>query len=353
MIPHSKPTINEEDIEAVAGIMRSGYIAQGRKVEEFEREMASYIGVNGAVALSSGTVSLHLSLLSLGIKEGDEVIIPSYTCSAILNAVMATGAKPRLVDIEKGTYNMDPDIVGNYLKKRKVKKPRAIILVHSFGQPADIEAFLNISDEYGIPLIEDSAQALGATFKGKRVGSFGLISILSFYATKVITTGEGGMLLSDSRDILEKARDMREYDKKEYFKIRYNYKMTDMAAALGLSQLRRLPSFLKRRAVIADAYNSALKRNEGRRARDEGRIYYRYVLESSHLNRLIGLMEREGISCRRPIFKPLHHYTGERGFSNSDDAWERSISIPIYPALTPEEIQKITDSLIGFREMLR
>jgi len=262
MIPHSRPTINKRDIEAVSEVIRSGKLSQGQKVEEFEKSLASYIGVKGAVALSSGTAALHLSLLCLGIREGDEVIIPSYTCSALLNAVMITGAVPRFADIERDTYNIDPDIVENYLRKKKKTRAKAIILVHSFGEPADIDSFLDISKRYGIQIIEDSAQALGATYKGRKVSSYGLISVLSFYATKVITTGEGGMLLSNSSDIINRAKDIREYDKKERFKLRYNYKMTDMAAALGLSQLKKLPSFIKRRKGIAHTYDSVLKREK-------------------------------------------------------------------------------------------
>lgn len=351
MIPHSRPTIDSEDTEAVADVIKSGQIAQGLKAQEFEGVVASYIGVKGAVAVSSGTAALHLSLLCLGVKHGDEVIIPSYTCPALLNAVYYTGAIPRLADIDVRSYNIDPNFVEDYLRRKRVK---AIIIVHTFGEPVDIDAFLELSKRYSIPIIEDSAQALGATFRGRRIGGFGLISILSFYATKLITTGEGGMLLSGMDDFLEKARDLRDYDKKEVFQLRYNYKMTDIEAALGLSQFKKLPSFLKRREEIAMTYNRAL----GKSHEKEGRIYYRYILGSPHVERLIGLMEKDGISCRRPVFKPLHHYTGEKGFPQTERAWERSISIPIYPSLTDKEVQRITDSLVrlcpeGFPKGLR
>ncbi len=156
------------------------------------------------------------------------------------------------------------------------------------------------------------------------------------------------MLLSGMDDFLEKARDLRDYDKKEVFQLRYNYKMTDIEAALGLSQFKKLPSFLKRREEIAMAYNRAL----GKSHEKEGRIYYRYILGSPHVERLIGLMEKDGISCRRPVFKPLHHYTGENGFPQTERAWERSISIPIYPSLTDKEVQRITDSLVRFKELI-
>lgn len=359
MIPHSRPTIDKKEEEAVTEVLKTGYIAEGLKVEEFESVMASYIGVKEAAALSSGTAALHLSLLSLGIKKEDEVIIPNYTCLALLNAVYYVGAKPRLVDIDRKTYNIDPNIVDDYLKKKgKKTKTKAIILVHTFGQPVDIEAFLDISKRYNIPIIEDAAQALGATFRGKRVCSFGDISVISFYATKVITTGEGGMILSNRKDLIEKVRDMREYDKKDIFRLRYNYKMTDMAAAMGLSQLKKLPSFIKIRERIAMLYDSALKRDGRRQTTDNRhlkRIFYRYVLETRHPDRLIRLMEKEGISCRRPIFRPLHHFVGlgigARGFPNSELAWERAVSIPIYPSLTTEEIQKIVNSLAKFKEM--
>lgn len=352
MIPHSRPTLDELDVEAVAEVIRSGNIAQGKRVEKFESIMGSYIGVGGAVALNSGTAALHLSLLCLGVKEGDEILIPSYACSAILNVVYYTGAKPRLVDIDKITYNMDPDMVEGYLKRDKEKRIKAIILVHTFGQPADIGAFRELSDKYNIAIIEDSAQALGATFKGKKVGSFGLISVLSFYATKVISTGEGGMILSDSKEIIKKAKDLREYDKKDLFRIRYNYKLTDMAASMGISQMKRLTSFLKRREEIASEYNNALEREVRKGKAGEGRIYYRYVLESKNADEFIKLMKKDGICCKRPVFMPIHNYTGERGFHNSQSAWERAISIPIYPSLTDEEVQRISDSLLRSRGMI-
>ncbi len=352
MIHHSRPTVDDKDIGAVSEILRSGNIAQGSEVEKFEKALASCIGVKGAVALSSGTAALHLSLLCLGIKEGDEVIIPSYTCSALLNSVMATGAVPRFADIERETYNIDPYIVEDYLRKRRKSRVRAIIVVHSFGQPADIDAFLYISDKYNIPVIEDSAQALGAAYKGRMVGSYGLVSILSFYATKVITTGEGGMIISDSSDIIKKAKDLREYDEKESFKLRYNYKMTDMAAALGLSQLRRLPVFIERRRGIAKTYNAVLKRTGSQLKGNGDGIYFRYILETDYLSRLIKLMEKDGISCRRPVFKPLHYYTGEKEYHNTQLAWERSISIPIYPGLTGKEIGRISDSLKRHKELI-
>lgn len=353
-IPHSRPTLDETDMTAVAEVVGSGHISQGPKVNEFEKAMASFIGLRGAVSLSSGTVALHLSLLSIGIKNGDEVIIPSYVCPALLNAVLYVGATPRLAEIEPETFNIDPYKIERLLRKRPKRRPKAIILTHTFGHPADLDAFMEISRRYEIPIIEDCAQALGATYKGKMVGSVGLISILSFYATKIITTGEGGMLLSDSEDTLKIVRDIREYDEKEDFKVRYNYKMTDIAAALGLSQLKRLPSFLKRRKEIATAYNDSFSGIFLIPEEKEGceRIYYRYILRSPHVDRLIRLMEKDRIVCRRPIFKPIHQYIGEMGFPNSEMAWERSISIPIYPGLGDEEVRRITDSLIRARKMI-
>lgn len=341
MIPHSKPTLSEEDASAVAGVISSGYISQGSAVEKFESDMSGYIGVKGAAAVSSGTAALHLSLIALGVKEGDDIAIPSYVCPALLNAVNYIGANPLLIDIGYDSYNISP----SDLKRRLTKKTKAVIAPHIFGLPADIEEILNI----GIPVIEDCAQSIGASYKGKKVGSFGDCAILSFYATKVMTTGEGGMVLSNSDRILEKIRGLREYDHKPEYVVRYNYKMTDMQAALGISQLKRLDSFISRRRNIAGLYNRsfsdmgiAIPVTQGFSPERE-HIYFRYVIRKrrQNLEEDLKFFEDNGVKCMRPIYKPVHKYLNVAGFPETDRAWNELISIPIYPSLRDADINHI------------
>ena len=250
-IPHSRPTLDEADLQAVTEVLRSGFIAQGTRVAAFEEGMAGTVGVTGGVAVSSGTAALHLALLAFGVGEGDEVLLPTYACSALLHAVRAVRAVPRFVDSDPSSFNMDPAAA----KKARSPLARVVIVVHSFGVPAELDPLR----ELGLPVIEASAQALGACYRGRRVGSIGEAAVLSFYATKLMTTGEGGMLLSNDERILSAARDLREYDQKDDDRPRFNYKMTDFQAALGLAQLAQLPRFLDRRQAIAARYSARLR----------------------------------------------------------------------------------------------
>jgi len=351
VISHSRPTLGDEEIKAVSRVIKRGFISQGEVVEGFENGVAEYIGCRGGVAVSSGTAGLHLSLLALGIGPGDRVIIPSYVCSALLNAVRYTGARPILADIELDTYNIDPGWVEDYLKRFKVQgsrfKIKAIIVAHLFGQPADVGAFMDISRRYGIPIIEDCAQAIGATYNGMPVGRFGVLSVFSFYTTKVITTGEGGMVLSRSSRLLKVVRDLREYDEKRDDRLHFNYKMTDIQAAIGLVQLKGLSGFIRRRRRIAKQYLKGLKglplvlpsQLPYRKS-----IYYRFVIRVDKARRFMERMEREGIVCRRPVYHPLHYYTGDGYLQNTERAWRSAVSIPIYPLLKDEDMERVLKS---------
>lgn len=333
-IPHSKPSLDDGDVSSVSEVIRSGQIVQGKVVEEFERKAAKYIGVNGAVATNTGTSALHLSLLAIGIKKGDYIAIPSFVCSALLNVVKYIGARPILVDVDPKTYNIDVQD----LKKRIRKSTRAIILPHQFGLPADIDEILSL----GIPVIEDCAQAIGAVYKGKKVGSFGRLSCFSFYATKVFSTGEGGMVVSNSRNLLKKIRDLREYDNKKNYSIRYNYKMTDIQAAMGISQLKKLNSFLLKRVNIAKRYFSELQgfcNLPMISYKDRRHIFFRFLIQiHGSVSNALEFFSESGVTCMRPVYKPLHKYLHISGFPNSDAVWNKTISIPIYPSLTDKEI---------------
>lgn len=337
IIPHSRPYITDSDLEAVTSVLKSGQLAQGPKVDKFERNLAEFIGKKKAAATSSGTAALHLALSALEVKEKDEVIIPTFVCSAVLNAVSYTGATPVIVDIETNTYNISVDDV----KRAISQKTKAIIAPHMFGCPAEMDKLF----ELGIPVIEDCAQSIGATFKGQNAGSLGLLSVFSFYATKVLACGEGGMVLSNSEDLILKIKDLREYDNKDDYRLRYNYKMTDIHASLGLNQLTLLEKFIKKRREIAARYFEEFKDCDfSLPAWKEGKehIYYRYVIKTKDdASGYLEKFQQKGIRCLRPVYRPLHLYLNLSGFPQATEAWQKSISIPLYPSLKEIEIEKI------------
>jgi dTDP-4-amino-4,6-dideoxygalactose transaminase len=344
VIPHSRPTLGKEEIRRAAEVIESGHIAQGEKVREFESAFAARIGVNAAAAVSSGTAALHLTLLGMDIGDGDEVIMPSFVCSALLNAVHYTGATPVPADIHPHTYNLDPDDV----KKRITARTRAIIVPHLFGLPADLDALLRLN----VPIIEDCAQAVGSTYKNRPVGVFGHAAIFSFYATKVMTTGEGGMIVSGSKGLIDRVRDLRQYDNCEEYKIRYNYKMTDIQAALGLSQLERLEDFIRCRRKIAEKYYRAFKAcGLQLPPRDPGHIYFRFVIDSAtNAVAWIQAAAAKKITCSLPVHKPLHRLLKLEGFPHTEQAWQQSISVPVYPSLTEKELERIIGAVVNLAE---
>jgi dTDP-4-amino-4,6-dideoxygalactose transaminase len=348
IIPHSRPAIDQEDLRATAEVLRSGQIAQGPRVERFERDMAAFFGLQGGVAVSSGTAALELALRALRIGAGDEVIMPSYVCPAPWLATQRVGAEARLVDIDLHTFNIDPLTACQAV----TTKTRAIIVPHLFGLEADLTAL----ERLGIPLIEDCAQTLGVTEQGRPVGTVGRLTVCSFYATKLLCAGEGGMVLSSEGTLLERVRSLREYDGAATLDpSSFNLKLTDLQAALGLSQLGRFSAFHERRRVLAAAYRETLSTKaavcpSAPPGRTHG--YYRFVIRLPHLRTnidglfgLISRLEQQGIHCRKPVFRPLHRYLDQSGFPNSDEADRTALSIPLYPDLTDREVRQIQQSL--------
>lgn len=338
-IPHSRPTLGPEEVQAVSEVVSSGYVAEGDVVRRFEKAFADYHGIQHAVATNSGTSALHLVLLALDVGPGDEVILPSYVCCALLNAVHYTGATPVLADIVPRTFNIDPADVKTKISNRT----RAIIVPHLFGLAAELDKFL----ELNVPLIEDCAQALGAEYHSRPVGSFGVAAIYSFYATKVISTGEGGMVATGSSDIARRIKDLKTYDRKENYSVRYNYKMTDFQAAMGLCQLARLDSFIRRRRTIAGQYARSFKDLNLRLPPDDpGHIYFRYVIGlDTDPSPWIDHLSVDGIACERPIFLPLHRQLKQGGCPVSEKTWNSSLSIPVYPSLSDHSVKRIIDAI--------
>ena len=333
-IPHSKPTLGSEEAKGILEVLASGRIATGEEVARFEQEMASYLGLRGAVAAASGTAALHLSLLALDIKSEDEVVIPSFTCSALLNAIHFCRATPIVVDIDEETMNISL----TETRKALTKKTAAIVVPHMFGHPVEnMNDFLSL----GPPVIEDCAQSLGVTSLGTMTGTSGVMAMFSFYATKVITTGHGGMVASQNEDLLEHIRDLREYDKKAEYRVRYNYCMTDLQGRMGRIQIKRLPSFLSARAKRAQWYEKHLGGLAGIVLPPQNGIYYRYVVKitKGRLQKVLAKLHQNGIEAQRPVFSPLHRYFGFDGFAATEKVFSEALSLPIYPRLKTEEVR--------------
>ncbi len=341
MIQQSKPFIKKSDFDYIDEIVKSSHLATGRFVKQLQKEFCKMHSVSYAHASSSGTTALHLALLALNIKEENEVVVPSYTCTALLNAINYVRAIPKIADINPETFNLTYSTI----KKKITRKTKAIIVTHTFGFPADIDEIL----KFGIPVIEDCAQAIGSKYKGKLVGTKGIISIFSMYATKMLTAGEGGMICTNDKKISETVYDLNNPDMREKYRIRYNYKMSDLAAGLALSQLRKLPFFVNRRISIARCYKksfSSLPVTFQKVIAHTVPNYYRFIICTLEAERIIKFVQKQMIMCDKPIYKPLHHYLTNKGDSNfkgTDFVWDRAISIPIYPALSDEKISKIID----------
>jgi perosamine synthetase len=340
MITHSQVGLDEEDVVHAVEVLRSGQLAQGRVVSSLEERVGAYIGVNHAAAVNSGSAALHLALLALGVRESGEVIVPSYVCTALLNAVNYVRATPIVADIDPHTYN----ITAEAIKRVVTSKTQAVIVPHMFGLPADIESIVAL----GIPTVEDCAHSVGATVHGRYVGSFGVVSILSFYATKILGAGEGGMVLSNDHELIEAVRDLRDYDERETYRVRYNYKVTDIQAALIESRFSKLSSFIHKRNELAAIYSSELRGTKVKlpsvpQGRDHG--WYRYVIQLDSPSHFMKEMEKRAIECKRPVFKPLHRYLSMPGCEVTDEVWERAVSIPIYPSLSLNDAQRIVAAM--------
>jgi len=348
-IPHSKPTVSENDALVVTEVIKSGMHATGKKTKEFEEKISKLIGMKYAKATTSGTTALHLALSTLNIGEGDEVIIPSYICQSVMSAVNHTGATPVLVDIDLDFKNKGYNISAETIKPKITKKTKAIVVAHMFGVPADIPSIRKITQE--IPIIEDCAHGVGAKYDGKMIGSFGELSIFSFYATKVISTGQGGMILTSSEELKKNLENLTQYDGKEEYGIAYNYSLTDLQAALGISQLSQLLLLLKRRNAIAKKYDEAFSRTSlNLPPTIKGEIKFRYIIRTNtpkEFETLQKKLKEKGIAAYQPVFKPLHICLGSESklFPNTEEAQSTSLSIPIYPSLTDEEVDYVIKSV--------
>jgi UDP-4-amino-4-deoxy-L-arabinose-oxoglutarate aminotransferase len=333
------PHVTAEDQAAVAAVLRSGMIAEGEVVERFEQAVCAYLGMGGGVATSSGTTALFLALKALAVGQGDEVIIPTYVCRSVWDAVSATGAQPVLCDIgEDWCINI------HTIKPHITSKTKAIVLVHIFGIVADASSLLSL----GIPLIENCSQAFGAQREDKTAGTFGQVCITSFHATKLLTTGEGGMALTNDPTILKKLKELKQGNPQS-LTVRYLYPMTDVQAALGLSQLARYNDFLQRRKEIADYYFSKLKGLPvmlpyGIRDRS---IFFRFPLRAKiYFEEVQASFTAQGVHIRHGVDTLLHRKCGmgTGNFPFTEQLFSETVCIPIYPALNDKDCEKIVAS---------
>jgi len=340
MIPHSRPTVSAEDAERVARVVRSGRLAQGTEVEAFERELAARLGVAAVAAVSSGSAALELSLRALDVGRGDEVVVPTYACDALHHAVTRCGATPVLADA-------DPETLGPAAKdvaRRLTRRTRAVVVVHPFGLALDLDEFLAL----GVPVVEDCAQAIGARVAGRSVGSRGALAVCSFYATKLLTTGEGGAV-AGAPERVARVRDARDYDEREDLVPRFNFKLTDIQAALGRSQLGRLDAFIARRRAIAARYRALLAPVAGCRPpgdQGERHVFHRFVVTVEQpLGQLLERLAQKGVTARRPVFRPIHRALGLDGYPEADRLWTRCLSLPCYPSLADAEVEAVGAAL--------
>jgi len=348
MIRIAKPILGKEEEEAVLGVLRSGHIAQGPKVKEFEETFAEYCGVKHCVAVSSGTSALVTALMANGINSG-EVITSSFTFIASANSILACGARPVFTDIDEETYNMDIES----LKEKINSKTKAIMPVHLFGYPCDMKAIMEIAEDKNLIVIEDSCQSHGAAISGKKVGSFG-IGCFSFYPTKNMTTAEGGMISTNDEKVNEKARMIRHHGSKEVYKheiLGYNFRMTDIEASIGIEQLKKLEYFIERRIKNAEYLSKNLENLKIPKVEKNYKHSYSVYTVKTEGNRdkIVEGIKKEGIDAG--IYYPLPAYKQKiyvdlkynDKLKNVERVCKEVFSLPVLPDLTKEELDKIIE----------
>lgn len=368
MIPYGRQTIDEEDIQAVVEVLRSDYLTTGPKIAEFEQMVADYTGAKYAVAVSNGTAALHAACFAAGIGEGDEVITTPLTFAASANCVLYCGGTPVFADVEKSTYNIDPEDI----KKKITDKTKAIIAVHLAGQPCDMDAIHEIAREHNLIVIEDAAHALGSEYRGRKVGSISDMTTFSFHPVKPITTGEGGMIVTDDKELYERlvlfrshgiTRDETFMTRKEgpwfyqQLELGYNYRMTDIQAALGCSQMKKLDGFIERRRELAKRYDEAFAECENivtpyqRPETNSG--WHLYIIQVKDCDRreVFEKLRAEGIGVNVhyiPVY--LHPYYQEHGYRDvhckwAEEIYSNMISLPLYPGLEDEKQDEVIEKV--------
>jgi perosamine synthetase len=359
-IPIANPNVGEKEARAVYDVVKSGLLNEGKKVAEFEKNFAEYIGTKHAVAFFNGTVALHAVLHALGIKSEDEVIVPSFTFISTANSVLFTGAKPVFADIDEKTFNISPEDVAEKINK----KTKAIIPVHYGGQAADMTPLMELADDNRLFLVEDAAEAHGAEYKGKKVGSFGNAGMFSFTPTKNITTGEGGMITTNDSKLAEKLRLLKNHGQIAQYNhvmLGYNYRMTEMQGAIGVEQLKKLDYIISKKQHNQEFVSKKLNKIKGLTppyvASDRTHTYMLYTVkldeENAGLQRddLMKALQEKGIMTKI-YFPPVHlqQYYKELGYTKcvlpiTEKIYSSVFSLPCYSQLKTEELNYIINSL--------
>lgn len=343
MILHSKPTIDQSDIDSVSRVLVSGHLEDGVEVEKLEQLFCNRLHRKYAVAVSSGFASIVLSLKALGVSSGDEVIIPSYTCPALLNPIRLLGAVPVLSDVEEDSFNVSSNRIAHLVSRQT----KAIIVPHTFGFPAKIDEIMDL----GVPVIEDCAQALGGAYQNRELGTFGDLAVFSFYATKMIAAGDGGMIVTDNEEYYRKMLDYRYYGhRKGCETVAYNFHLTNLPAALAISQLEKLDGFVRKRKELAIQYDALLSELPGVSTdfeNKESSCFYRFPVRVSDASSIIPKLKEQGIGCGYGVLDGMHQLLGfdDRLFPQTNRNLKTIVSLPIYPLLTQEDVSQVVSTL--------
>ncbi len=354
MVHIANPILKNGELEGIKEVMDSGMLAQGEVVAKFEEEFADYLDVGFGKATANGTAALDVALKAIGVEEGDEVITSPFSFIASANCVLFQGAEPVFADVKKDTFNLDPEKV----KEKITSDTKAILPVHLFGQPAEMNAFMDMAEDHDLYVVEDCAQAHGAEYDGKKVGSIGDIGAFSFYPTKNMTTGEGGIVVSDSEELCERADLVRDHGQSEKYThdmLGYNLRMTNLAAAIGRAQLERLDEWNDKRRKNAEMLTAGIEKIDGLTppavSDSVKHVFHQYVLkvEDDHPLRREELREKLhendiGTAVHYPKVipdQPLYREKGYDGneFKNARGCAEKVFSLPIHPKVSKEDIE--------------
>jgi len=360
-IPLMVPTIDEDDINRASAVLRSGMLVQGKNVEELEISIQKLTSISNAVAVSNGTATLHLALLSLGVGKGDEVIVPAFSYVASANVVELVHAKPVFVDIDLETFNIDVNLIESAI----TPSTKAIMLVHEFGLSADIHPVLELCKKYNLYIVEDAACALGATYHGKPVGSFGDLGSFSFHPRKAITSGEGGVLVTDDDSLASKIRILRNHGieiiegKQEFVEAGFNYRLTDFQAALLAGQVDRFASIIKRRQQFADMYSVMITTTAVQlpvvpaNCIHTWQTYHIVLDKAFSRDKIKGkLFERNiesnyGAQCipAQKYYQKKYNNDSQKLFPNAWQAYTQGLALPMYDKLTEEQVNFVSEQL--------
>lgn len=376
MIRLTIPSIEEEDLQVTREALSSGFLVQGARVVEFEKSIASYVGVKYVIAVSNCTAALHLSLLALDVQIGDIVLVTTYSWPATANVIELCSAQPVFVDIQPDTFNMDPECLESTLKRLKStaetgRRVKAILPVHTFGQMANMTAIMKIADQYGVPVIEDAACALGASWEGHQAGTWGVMGCFSFHPRKAITTGEGGAVITNDDQLVRKLRALRNHgldpdaSAPEFIMPGFNYRITEFQAAFGSSQMRKLDRIISARRRLALHYDNLLENDPVQVpavAAQSFHVYQSYVTQLSEETaprraEIIRELKEIGIETNIGTWHmPLTTYFRTRygyhlrDFPVSENVFARALTLPLYESLTSQEQEQV---VAGIRKAVR